>query len=626
MPEPYKPFPSAGVAKFSMGGKNEIAQKEAKKAAANMVTNVAGDTRAAIKDHIVKSIRDGVSAYETARQLRGVLRPEGATGLAGLNVPQMGAAQKYRTSLMNMGLPQGKVDQKMEKYVAKQIRKRAKTIARTEINEALNKGRQASWDKALKEGALPSGKEEPRKRTHVVSDGGLCIICASTVGLYPRISEPFETFAGAMMHPTFHPNCRCGMGIIRPGIVALLRHDKPHGGASILQFNPPPAVHMMGIAQSKLSAFLAAKRAAAGIPSGKGPLSRKGIEGKAAKRLRELKRELEIAEAPAGPITERVLRRKKRKVKPKKAVVKKIVSTKIQVEMTNAEFKAFRSDKFKPEEIANVLENGRITKIILINTENGGGITDSYRVWIQANDGRILTAIYKPYNSIKSSNFSSKLREYDREVFAYELDKMLGLDLVPETILRDIELPPALATPTPKSLYGKTGSLQVWRDDMESPARKYGNKSETEIMTAGQVEERAKAWLFDYLLNNMDRHLNNILLDKNDKYTAIDHGYTMAEPLLHFRWDYEFKLDSTETYSKSVQSKVLKNWLDTLNKMDFDSPSLQFKKLLDKGWSKEELEAFARRGKKLKKFLELRGTKLVEAIMERPDYPIGIIK
>src|SRR5437867_3637332 len=138
--------------RFAFDGRNEAAQRAAKHEAANLVTNITRETRRALHALIVRSFRDGIPSRDAARMIR---------DMVGLNEPQAAAAANYRKELVDSGLPQGRVDALTERYVAKKIRERAETIARTEVMQALNAGTRASWAAAQKEGLLgPRAKKE----------------------------------------------------------------------------------------------------------------------------------------------------------------------------------------------------------------------------------------------------------------------------------------------------------------------------------------------------------------------------------------------------------------------------------------------------------------------------------
>lgn len=98
---------------------------------------------------------------------------------------------------------------------------------------------------------------------------------------------------------------------------------------------------------------------------------------------------------------------------------------------------------------------------------------------------------------------------YKTEIAAYEIDKMLGLGMVPATVERVID--------------HRRGSLQLWVDVL---------MSEEERLEGRKPPPDALAWsrmttdfaLFDNLIDNTDRHLNNLLITSEWKIALIDHS------------------------------------------------------------------------------------------------------
>ncbi len=94
------------------------------------------------------------------------------------------------------------------------------------------------------------------------------------------------------------------------------------------------------------------------------------------------------------------------------------------------------------------------------------------------------------------------------EVAAYELDKLLGLDMVPVTIERRID--------------GKPGSVQLWMDGTITEARRLQMKLEP----ADPLEwnrQMYKYHLFDNLVHNCDSNLGNALITPDWIVFKIDH-------------------------------------------------------------------------------------------------------
>ncbi len=99
---------------------------------------------------------------------------------------------------------------------------------------------------------------------------------------------------------------------------------------------------------------------------------------------------------------------------------------------------------------------------------------------------------------------------YKHEIAAYELDKLLGLALVPAAVER--------------SLNGKTGSLQIWAEDTITETKR--KKLKMPIPDSRRWNEQMfKIRLLHQLTYNTDRaNASNILIDADWRLWAIDHS------------------------------------------------------------------------------------------------------
>ncbi len=98
--------------------------------------------------------------------------------------------------------------------------------------------------------------------------------------------------------------------------------------------------------------------------------------------------------------------------------------------------------------------------------------------------------------------------DYAFEVAAYRLSRLLGLDLVPPAVQRN--------------LYGQPVSLQIWVEDtfMEKDRRERQLEHPDPVRNLYQI---STVILFDNLINNEDRNEGNILYDNRWNLWMIDH-------------------------------------------------------------------------------------------------------
>src|SRR3989338_2831926 len=146
-------------------------------------------------------------------------------------------------------------------------------------------------------------------------------------------------------------------------------------------------------------------------------------------------------------------------------------------------------------ELLDILKNGVISEKTALNL----GGTKNFTI-IFSNG---LMGIFKPRFQYDDSGFLDPKVNADAEVAAYEVDRLLGLDVVPTTVMRSIE--------------GQEGSLQVW-----IPSSRTAFQC---LQESGLIIDRSKKVKFlDYLIFNRDVRADNYLILKNGTQASIDHG------------------------------------------------------------------------------------------------------
>ena len=131
----------------------------------------------------------------------------------------------------------------------------------------------------------------------------------------------------------------------------------------------------------------------------------------------------------------------------------------------------------------------------------GEGVTEPVRVTLKQGD-TVFRAIYKP---LKRGRHKGYWESYQAEVAAYELDKMLGLDMVPPTVVRRIK--------------GDLGSMQLW---VEGDTYK---RLQPKVPQTPQFSwQISRMKMFDNLIFNDDRNTGNFMLDESWNIILIDHS------------------------------------------------------------------------------------------------------
>ncbi|MFC2171558.1 hypothetical protein ACFLU6_02880 [Acidobacteriota bacterium] len=132
----------------------------------------------------------------------------------------------------------------------------------------------------------------------------------------------------------------------------------------------------------------------------------------------------------------------------------------------------------------------------------GQGVTNPKKVTLQY-DGRTFHAVFKPIEPGRQRGF---WESYEAEVAAYELDKLLGLDMVPPTIERKVDK--------------HFGSLQLWVYD----CKLYKEVQDKTPRTMAWSNQISRMKIFDNLVDNRDRNAGNFMVDEAWKIVLIDHS------------------------------------------------------------------------------------------------------
>ena len=145
----------------------------------------------------------------------------------------------------------------------------------------------------------------------------------------------------------------------------------------------------------------------------------------------------------------------------------------------------------------------------------GTGVTLPQRAELELN-GVQHSAVFKTIDDRKGGvtqlQRSSEVNFQDSwqlEVAGYALDRIIGLRMVPATVER--------------TLNGKAGSLQWWVQSAMSEAdRRRQNVTPPDLEAWHRTYQKME--LFDQLIFNVDRHLNNVLVTQDFDLRLIDHS------------------------------------------------------------------------------------------------------
>jgi len=150
------------------------------------------------------------------------------------------------------------------------------------------------------------------------------------------------------------------------------------------------------------------------------------------------------------------------------------------------------------EEIEELLRTADVVSIADIGT----GVTNPKKVVLQKGE-QTLAAAFKPIKMGRQGGF---WESYQAEVAAYKLDRLLGLDMVPPTVVRRIN--------------GDNGSLQLWIDDCPH----YSAVEDRTPRTTSWSHQLSRMKMFDGLIRNDDRNAGNFFASPDWHIILIDHS------------------------------------------------------------------------------------------------------
>ncbi|HUP24476.1 MAG TPA: hypothetical protein VNB06_16225 [Thermoanaerobaculia bacterium] len=154
------------------------------------------------------------------------------------------------------------------------------------------------------------------------------------------------------------------------------------------------------------------------------------------------------------------------------------------------------------------------TAPVVASAKAGRGVGGVLKLRLER-DGVALHAAFRTVHIERSSSQASRSvpdrhlwrDDFEFELAAYRLSKLLGLHRVPPT--------------APRKLDGRPGSVQLWIEGASTEADLIESGRAT--MNAARHLQRQSMLVFDNLIYNFDRHQNNMLYDSDGRLWFIDH-------------------------------------------------------------------------------------------------------
>lgn len=163
--------------------------------AAQLVTDITTEARAAVRAIVSEAFGEGMAPRETAKLIRATV---------GLTKRDALAVMRRQLKMLADGVDAAKATARAEKYADKLLRSRAEAIARTEAMRASNEGQLQLWRQAQDKGLL----SETARKVWITADP--CPICAPMDGETVGINETFSIG----FDPPAHTRCKCTVGLV----------------------------------------------------------------------------------------------------------------------------------------------------------------------------------------------------------------------------------------------------------------------------------------------------------------------------------------------------------------------------------------------------------------------------
>jgi len=194
------------------------------------------------------------------------------------------------------------------------------------------------------------------------------------------------------------------------------------------------------------------------------------------------------------------------------------------------------------KEFEELLANAEVVSI----KELGRGANNPKRLTLRQGE-RTLRGLWKP---IQRGPKEWAWESYETEVAAYKIDRMLGLNMVPPTVVKEID--------------GQKGSLQLWVDG----CRLYEDVEGDDHETVSWEQQMSRMRVFDTVIGNWDRGPRNYMVDDEWNVVLIDHSQAFSSS--HYL---DEQLDKLPPRFDREQLESMKHW-------DVEYLSFRFGRLL----------------------------------------------
>ena len=159
---------------------------------------------------------------------------------------------------------------------------------------------------------------------------------------------------------------------------------------------------------------------------------------------------------------------------------------------------------------------------------------------------------YMAWKNVPPSRATGYWESYKSEIAAYQVDRLLGLDMVPPTVERRVK--------------GDLGAAVMWCSPSKNFKEMGGVPTAPPDKAGAWNRQLVRAKMFDNLIGNKDPNLGNWLVDPAWNLMLIDHtrAFTSDKDLVHKRMDHlDAELwDRMKGLTLESLTAALQPWID----------------------------------------------------------------
>lgn len=186
----------------------------ARRMSIDLSTNLNATTKENIRKIVIDALEGNITQAEAARKIRTHV---------GLLPAHAEAVDRYYQNMIDSGTKKSVAQKRADQYAKRLLDSRARTIARTEIANAVGKGQSEMWKQMRRDGLLPPNAV---KVWVTAADERVCPICGPMNGVEAEVDGFWNVGGLPKEYPqSSHPNCRCTSVISEPPRTRIGKND-----------------------------------------------------------------------------------------------------------------------------------------------------------------------------------------------------------------------------------------------------------------------------------------------------------------------------------------------------------------------------------------------------------------